>query len=191
MVHGRNWRLCWAQKTMSCGTGSRIPRTPPPRAIRNCWTRFAVARTDFLEIRFGTSRWMQVAQLLLASLGLLAILITPANWTWKLGGMVLLILVSFFVHAWSAHQSRSGVIHLYPDGTALLRTASGQEINAVQGPHGWVSRWICVLTLYQADNSAKHHCVICASENYPDEYRRILKFLRMRTPPAAAQRMIW
>jgi len=150
-----------------------------------------VARADFLNIRFGTSRWLQVAQLLLASLGLLAILITPANWAWKLGSIVLLLLVSFFVHAWPVHQGRSGVIHLDPDGAALIRTASGHEINAVLGSHGWVSRWICVLSLYQPDNYAKHHCVICASENHPDEYRRLLKFLRMRTPPAVAQRMIW
>ena len=150
-----------------------------------------MARADFLDIRFGPSRWLQAAHLLLASLGLLAILATPANWIWKLGSIILLILVSFFVHAWSVHQGRSGVIQLFPDGTALLRTVSGREINAIQGPHGWVSRWICVLTLYEADNDVKHNCVICASENYPDEYRRLLKLMRMRTPPAAAQRVIW
>ena len=150
-----------------------------------------MTRADFLDIRFGASRWLKLAHLLLASLGLLAILITPANWAWKLGSIVLLLLVVFFVHAWSVHQDRSGVIKLNPDGTALLRTASGQEINAVQGPHAWVSRWICVLSLYEADNLAKHQCVICATENHPDEYRRLLKLLRMRTSPVAAQRMIW
>ncbi len=150
-----------------------------------------MARADFLNIRFGTSGWLQVTHLLLALLGLLAILINPANWMWKLGSIFLLLLVSFFVHAWSAHKNRSGVIHLYPDGAALIHTASGQEVNAVLGPHSWVSRWICVLSLYDVDNLAKHHCVICASENHPDEYRRLLKLLRMRTPPAAAQRMIW
>jgi hypothetical protein len=150
-----------------------------------------VVRADFLEIRFGTSRWLKVAQMLLASLGLLAILSTPANWIWKLGSIFLLILVSFFVHAWSAHESRSGVIHLFPDGTALLRTVSGQEIDAVQDPHGWVSRWFCVLTLCAADTGRKHHCVICASENYPNEYRCLLKLLRMRAPAAETQRMIW
>jgi hypothetical protein len=150
-----------------------------------------VVRTDFLEVRFGTSRWLKVAQMLLASLGFLAILTTPANWIWKLGSILLLILVSFLVHAWSVHQNRRGVIHLFPDGTALLRKDSGQEISAVQGPHSWVSRWVCALTLYEADNNAKHHCIICASENYPNEYRRLLKLLRMRTPAAATQRMIW
>ena len=150
-----------------------------------------MARADFLDIRFGTSRWLQVAQLFLAALGLLALLIAPANWTWKLGAIVLLIMVSFFVHAWSVHQDRSGVIHLVPDGAALIHTASGQEVHAVLAPHNWVSRWICVLSLNEVENLAKRHCVICASENHPDEYRRLLKLLRMRTPPAAAQRMIW
>ena len=191
MVHGRNSRRCCAPKTTSCGTGSRIPRTLPPRAIESSWTRFAVARADFLDLRLGPSRWLKAAQILLALLGILAILVSPANWMWKLGSILLLILVSVSVHAWSAHQGRSGAIRLYPDGTAFLRTASGQEINAIQGPHGWVSRWLCVMTLCDADSRAKHHCVICASENHPDEYRRLLKFLRMRTAPAGTQGMIW
>ncbi len=191
MVHGRNSRRFCKQKTMSCGTGSRILPTLALRAIKNSWNRFAVVRADFLEIRFGTSRWLKAAQILLALLGILAILASPANWIWKLGSILLLILVSVSVHTWSAHRGRSGAIHLYPDGTAFLHTASGQEINAIQGPHGWISRWLCVVTLFDDDSRAKHHCVICASENHPDEYRRLLKFLRMRTAPAGTQRMIW
>ena len=191
MVHGRISRPCCKQKTMSCGTGSRIPRTPTPRAIRNCWYRFAVVEADCLDVQFGISRWLQVAFLLLVSLGLLAILITAASWAWKFGSILLLILASISVHAWSVHHSQAGAIHLLSDGTALLRTVSGQEINAVQGRHSWVSRWICVVTLYVVDNNTKHHCVICASENHPDEYRRLLKLLRMRTAPDEAHRMIW
>jgi len=150
-----------------------------------------VVEADCLDVRFGISRRLQLAFLLLASLGLLAILITAASWTWKLGSILLLIPASISVHAWSVNQSRAGVIHLLLDGTALLRTVSGQEINAVQGPHSWVSRWICVLTLSAVDNNTKHCCVICASENYPDKYRRLLKLLRMRTAPEDADRMIW
>ena len=191
MVHGRISRLCCKQKTMSCGTGSRIPRTPTPRAIRNCWYRFAVVEADCLDVRFGISRRLQLAFWLLVALGLLAILITAASWTWKLGSILLLILASISVHAWSVHQSRAGAIQLLADGTALLRTVSGQEINTVQGRHSWVSRWICVVTLYVVDNNTKHHCVICAAENYPDDYRRLLKLLRMRTAPEEAHRMIW
>ena len=191
MVHGRISRLCCKQKTMSCGTGSRIPRTPTPRVFRNCWSRFAVVQADCLDVRFGISRWLQVAFLLLVSLGLLAILITAASWALKFGSILLLILASISVHAWSVHQSQAGAIHLLSDGTALLRTVSGQEINAIQGRHSWVSRWICVVTLYAVDNNTKHHCVICASENHQDEYRRLLKLLRMRTAPETAHRMIW
>ena len=150
-----------------------------------------MVEADCLDVRFGISRRLQLAFWLLAALGLLAILITAASWAWKLGSILFLILASISVHAWSVHQSRAGAIQLLADGTALLRTVSGQEINAIQGPHGWVSRWNCVLTLYEADNDVKHNCVICASENYPDEYRRLLKLMRMRTPPAAAQRVIW
>ena len=162
-----------------------------PRAIWNCWYRFAVVQADCLDVRFGISRRLQVAFLLLVSLGLLAILITPAGWAWKFGSILLLILASISVHTGSVHQSRAGAIHLLSDGAALLRTDSGQEINAIQGRHSWVSRWICVVTLYVVDNNTKHHCVICAAENLPDDYRRLLKLLRMRTAPEDAHRMIW
>jgi len=150
-----------------------------------------VVEADCLDVRFGISRWLQVAFLLLVSLGLLATLLTAASWAWKLGSILLLILASISVHAGSVHQSQAGAIRLLSDGTALLRTVSGQEINAVQGRHSWVSRWVCVVTLYGVDNNTRHHCVICVAGNYPDEYRRLLKLLRMRTSPEEAHRMIW
>ena len=150
-----------------------------------------MAAADFLEVRFGCSYGLIAAQALLASLGILAILLTPANWIWKLCAVLLLILFSIFVHARSVHQSRSGVIRLFADGTAWLRTLSRREVNAVQGRNGWVSRWFSVLTLYEARNGRKYYCVICAAENHPDEYRRLLKFLRMHTPPEEVQRLIW
>jgi hypothetical protein len=150
-----------------------------------------VAPADFVEVRFGHSYWLKVAQTLVASLGLLAILVTPANWKWKISGTLLLVLAACLVHARSEHKSRSGAIRLFADGRALLWMDSRPEINAAQGRHGWVSRWFSILTLQEAGNGRKHFCVICASENHPDEYRRLLKFLRMHTPPTEVQRMIW
>lgn len=150
-----------------------------------------MTRTEFLEVRFGHSRWLIVAESLISLLGLLAILATPANSIWKFCSILLLLLASLWLMAKSVHENRSGTIRLFSDGTALLRTASELEINAVQGPHGWVSRWLAVLALQEAENGMKHYCIICASENHPDEYRRLLKFLRMHSPPTEAHRMIW
>jgi hypothetical protein len=150
-----------------------------------------VAAVDYVEVRFGHSNGLRAAQALLASLGILAILISPANWIWKLLSILLLILLACFMHARSVHEERSGTIRLDADGTAVLRTSCRREVIAAQGQHGWVSRWFSVMTLYQAGNGGKYFCVICAAENHPDEYRRLLKFLRMRTPPAEVQRMVW
>jgi hypothetical protein len=149
-----------------------------------------VARADFLEIRFGISRWLKMAQAAGVSLGLLAILLTPANWKWKLGSILLLLLLAFVIQARSVHDSRFGTIRLFADGTALLRMVCGRKIKAVQGPHGWTSRWFSVLVLLEPDGVRKRHCVICASENRPDDYRQLLVQLRMRTAPES-QRMIW
>lgn len=148
------------------------------------------ARADLLEIRFGGCLWLKAAEALLAVLGLLAILVSPANWKWKIASIVLLVLLGFFLHARSIHGNRSGIIRLGADSTALLQTASGLTINAVQGPHGWSSRWVSVLTLVETDDGRKHHCVICASENRPDDYRLFLKQLRMCTP-TEARSIIW
>ena len=129
--------------------------------------------------------------MILVSLGLLAILITAASWAWKFGSILLLILASISIHACLSTKAGLEQFGCLRDGTALLRTVSGQEINAILGRHSWVSRWVCVVALYVVDNNTKHHCVICAAENHPDEYRRLLKLLRMRTAPDEAHRMIW
>jgi len=150
-----------------------------------------VIRSEYLEVRFGISYWLRAAQTALASLGVLAILASPANWKWKFVSVLLLTLFAAWVHLRSSHSGRSGTIRLFKDGTALLRIASMPHLNAVQGPNGWVCHWFCILTLKEADNGRKHHCVICASDNHPDEYRRLLKFLRMHSSPAEVQGMIW
>jgi len=149
-----------------------------------------VIRAEYLELRFGISYWMQAAQTVLALLGVLAILAAPANWKWKLVSVLLLAISAVWVHFRSVHSGRSGTIRLFNDGTALLTIASKAPVNAVQGPNGWVSRWFSILTLREADSGRKHHCVVCASDNHPDEYRRLLKFLRMHSSPADVQGMI-
>jgi len=148
------------------------------------------AGTDLLEIRFGGCLWLKAAHVFLTALGLLAILVSPANWKWQLASIALLILLAFILHARSVHGDRSGTILLRADGRALLETASGLRISAVQGPNGWVSRWVSVLTLLETDGGREHRCVICASENRPDDYRLLLKQMRMHTP-TESRSMIW
>ena len=148
-------------------------------------------RSDFLDVHFGASRSFKAAQALLASLGLVAILASPADWKWKLGSMVLLLLLALWVHSKSGNGQQAGTIRLFEDGTALLSTTSRRHVNAFQAPHGWVSRWFSVLVLLEADGDRKHFCLVCASDNHPDEYRRLLKFLRMHSPAEEVQRMIW
>lgn len=150
-----------------------------------------MTRTEFLEIRFGHGRWLMMAHILISSLGLLAILATPANLVWKLCSILLLLLVSLGVFARSIDNSRAGTIRLFADGTAFLRIPSRREVNAVQGPQGWATRWLSILTLQESVSGRKHYCIICASDNDPDEYRRLLKFLRMHAAPAEASRLIW
>jgi len=149
-----------------------------------------VVHSEFFDVRFGVSKWLRTARFLALLAGSAAILASPANWIWKLLAIFLLLVV-FFLHARSNSAKQSGWVRLYADGTALLWPASGKEIYATLDAHCWVSRWLGVMTLCEPDNGPRHHCIACASDNHPDDYRRLLKFLRMRSPVAEAQRITW
>ena len=150
-----------------------------------------MAEKVFLEVQSGHGYGSKWVRALLASLSILAILASAANWKWKLGSVLVLALFLCLLHTGSIRRNHSGAIRLFVDGTALLQTVCGQEINTVQGRHGWISRWFSVLTLFDTHQGRKYLCVIYAAENHPDDYRRLLKFLRMYPPSTDAQRMIW
>jgi len=90
-----------------------------------------------------------------------------------------------------ARKSQSGSISLLPDGTAHLMTLAGRKADARLKENNWITRWFCVLALFEPDRDRRYYCVICASENRPDEYRRLLKFLNMRTSTDDLQKAAW
>jgi len=134
---------------------------------------------------------MKRAHVLISLLGILAVMVSPAAWAWKLF-LTPLVVCAFALIARNMGAARiTGVIRLFPDGTAVFTTGSEKRVFATLGNHHWVSRWFCSVAIYLARGGGKRFLVICAAHNDPDEYRRLLKFLRMRTTTPEAQRMIW
>lgn len=123
-----------------------------------------------------------------ASLGAVAILATPASSGWKIGALSTLVFVTLVAHAVSRRKSHCGWIDLHQDGTAHIRPGEGKKFQLLLKENAWAIRWLCVLALIEPDSGRHYHYVVCASENAPDEYRRLLKFLNMRTSAVNLQK---
>jgi hypothetical protein len=145
-----------------------------------------VPAVESLMLRFGPSAGLTVIQSVAAFLGVLAIVVSSADMVWKLGACSLLVFVARRVHAASISKSQSGWFELLQDGTARMNFDGGRQSHSVLKENAWAIRWLCVLTLFEPESGRHYHCVVCASENPPDEYRRLLRHLNM-SPPAANQ----
>ena len=55
----------------------------------------------------------------------------------------------------------------------------------MQAERSWSSRWISVLPLRELQNGRTRYGIFSASDNHPDEYRRLLLWLRLRGPAEA------
>lgn len=73
----------------------------------------------------------------------------------------------------------------------MLSTASERRVFATLATRHWVSHWFCSVTVYLAKGGDKRFLIICANVNDPDEYRRLLKFLRVRPQASETEKMIW
>ena len=157
----------------------------------NSLTPYAMGGPEPLVLRFGMRAWLRIAHILVASLGSLSILLSPANSAWKLCALLLLLICTAVVHVGSMHRSRSGMLRLYQDGSADVFAADGHNGRAVLRSNGWATRWVCVLALYQENNNRHHYCVIPAGDNPPDQYRRLLITLRMSSAGETIRKAAW
>jgi len=151
-----------------------------------------VPAVDSLTLRFGPGPRLGVLQFAAALLGAVAILVSPADLAWKLGAWLTLVFATWRVHAVSFGKSRSGRLELLPDGTVQMNFHDGRQSRAVLRENAWTIQWFSVLALFEPDSGRHYHCVVCASENSPDDYRRLLCHLHMRSPEANLQKaMRW
>jgi hypothetical protein len=150
-----------------------------------------MARADYLELDFGQSRWMKRAITVLLLLCILALLISPAPWVWKISACFLLAMAHLLAQRLTASPLNNGVVRIFQDNTAMLSTASERRLFATLAARHWVSPWFCSIAVHLARGGRKRFLIVCATENDADEYRRLLKYLRMRPPASDQERMIW
>ncbi len=148
----------------------------------------AAVRT--LDLNFGLSNRFLVLQIGVAALGAAAILASPASWAWKSGLLFVLLISAIALHMVSAGPGQSGAICLQPEGDGRMRCRDGREIDVIFSTSAWVTRWLCVLTVFERDPYRQYHCVICASENDANQYRRLLGYLRLRVSSATVHKAI-
>lgn len=186
---GLNSSHCWKRRTISCGIGFRIPRRQTHRSTGICCNEFVMAQNKLLEVCVGGAHWLSAGHVLLTMAGLLAILVSPADWKFRLFSVCVLITASILLHRKTVRTEIRGRALLYTDGSVLLVRSTGQISHAIAGEHAWVSRWISVMPVLENPGGRKLHCLVCRCNHHRADYRRFLTFLRMRT--AANQRMLF
>jgi hypothetical protein len=150
-----------------------------------------MARADYLELNFGASRWMRRAHVILLLLCILAILIAPASWIWKISAWSILAVFYGMAYRVTASAAHSGVVRVFQDNTAMLSMISERRVFATLSARHWVSPWFCSVAIHLAKGGSKQFLIVCATANDPDEYRRLLKYLKMRPQASETEKMIW
>ena len=150
-----------------------------------------MARADYLELKFGQSRRMKRAVRGVLLLGIVANVISPAPWPWKVCTLLLLALVYVSANRLANSPAKTGVVRIFRDDTCMLSTGSVRRAFATLSARHWVSPWFCSVAIHLARGGRKQFLIVCAAENDAGEYRRLRMRLRMRTPDSDASRMVW
>jgi len=142
-------------------------------------------------MHFGAVRWIRRAQILLLLLCIFALSISPAPWSWQLSTLACLAAVYLLIRRSVASSVNSGTVRIFQDDTAMLSTGAEKRVFATLTSHHWVSPWFSSVTVRLARGGRRRFLIICRSNNDADEYRRMLRFLRIRQQASETQRMIW
>lgn len=72
-----------------------------------------------------------------------------------------------------------GRLRLFADGVGWVSdTQTDKQVRILD--NAWVSRWFCLVPCRQLSSGKRQDIVVCASDNDPDDYRRLLTELRSR-----------
>lgn len=131
-----------------------------------------------LELRFGVAPWLRSAQRLAFLLAVLALGLSPAAWPWRIAALAALAIAWRFEERRAMLRDQAGRLALHLDGRLRLDRDDAEQHGLAMGA-AWVSRWFCVLRWVDNEEGRTHTCLVCASENHPDDYRRLLTCLRL------------
>ena len=138
---------------------------------------------ECIELRCGSSRWLNVLHISITLVAAMAILLAHSSWEWKVLTIMALVAVYLVTVRSMRKDCPAGTVRLFSDAAGIL-VIDEQDVGAMQGEHAWVSRWICVFPLRKSPGTDIIYCMVCASNNPPDNYRQLSAWLRMRNAPA-------
>jgi len=150
-----------------------------------------VTGRDPVILRFGSGRWLGVFHISITLAGAFAVLLSPAGWLWKTGTLLILVFASAWLYRHSTRPEYRGTVRLLPDGMAEIHPERGCAVIGILKSNAWVSRWLCVVPLRDVERRKVHYCVVSASANSRDSYRRLLVALRMGSSPTIAETNSW
>ena len=127
-----------------------------------------------LVLRSGFAPWLRRAPIPLAVAAGISLLAAGAQPAWTAVAIAGLAAALGYIGLRSDPAACRGRLHLADDGCGVLITAQGSR-QVLQSSSGWISRWLCVLPLRDVRAGTELRCVVCASLNRADAYRRLLR----------------
>jgi hypothetical protein len=137
---------------------------------------------DRIELRGGACGWLAQLQWVVATVAAILLLTLSTPWHWKLATWAALSFVYGFLLRHNTQRHPPSRLLMRLDGTLLLLNAGVELDGVVEG--AWVSRWLCVIHWTATGDNRRQHSLVCASDNTPDDFRRLLVLLRLGTRPS-------
>ena len=128
-------------------------------------------------VRCGTNGFYRAMLVPAALAGLLAVGLAPAAATWK--GVLLLVWLALVARSFrvTAPTQAKPLLTIDPDGRCAWRDQDSRLLEGQLGRAHWTTRWLSQLEIEHIDG--KERRLVMASNNQPDDYRRLLVRLRL------------
>ena len=140
--------------------------------------------TDGIDVYTGASHWMRLVHILIFFMTLIALIASNAALPAKILAIGALLIVSGMITRRLARLHAPGRLRLFSDGVGWMSDSQAdkqadKQITLLD--HAWASRWFCMVPCWQLDSGKRRDVMVCASDNDPDDYRRLLTALRSRS----------
>lgn len=140
--------------------------------------KYETTMPDRIELLEGPARWLESLRVLLSLVACFFILTASTPWLWKSGAIAALLLFSGSAFHRSARRNVRKMLLLRLDGSLRL-DRGGKVVEGRLGGGAWVSRWVCVFHWTDLESGSRNHSLVCAVDNRPEDYRRLMVWLRL------------
>jgi len=131
-----------------------------------------------LDLVCGATPRLFRLQWVLFVIAAVCLLASASSWPWTAAALSALVAVHLSARACLASKQPHGRLVLRDDGNLELER-NGASTPGTLLQRAWISRWLCVITWENLETGTRHPCLVCASRNTADEFRRLLVRLRL------------